>query len=118
MRALLHRCPRGLDRTARGGHSRDRPGAPVVAVHDRRVQFATAIGGEHAAASGVERRIFFQHARRRLDRIECISAAGQHGLAGVQRCLQPGARGGFMFGGEGVGPHRAAAAVNHQGPGH
>ena len=43
-------------------------------------------------------RIFLQHPRRRLDRVERASARRQDRLAGIERRVEPGARRVFLFG--------------------
>jgi hypothetical protein len=118
VRAMFHHRARRADRRARRTHSSDRARVPPRAVHDCRVEFDRAVGGQHAAAPGVEHRVFFQHPRRRLDRIKRASAFGQDHFAGIERGVQAAARQLFLFWRNDLGPHRAGPAMDHQFPTH
>ena len=74
------------DRILDDGHSGHRSGPPVGTGHDRGIQFVASFGGEHAPAAGIEQRRIFQHADRRLDRIQAGSVRASKSLvAGLER---------------------------------
>ena len=119
MRAVLHRRPRRGDRRAGGAKPGDRARAPLAPIHDRRVELDMAVGGQHAAAPGVEAgasprapgprpRPHRAPTRRPPERRSPASSDAWR----PARALVLG------LGREAGRAHRAAAAVDHQGPAH
>src|SRR4051812_17986227 len=116
MRALLHEYAREADRRPRRAQSGNRAGRTVAAVHNRRVELDAALGGQHAAAAGVEAGILLQLANRRLDGVDGALAFLENRRARLERAFEAGARAFLLLGREPARAHRPGAAVNHQPP--
>src|SRR3546814_2763429 len=76
-----------------------------------------AVGIEYRAVPGIEARRILQRPRRGLDRVERAAAAGEHGVAGVERHVEVGMDRAFVVGAELVALDDAGAAVDDQGDG-
>ena len=73
-----------------------------------------AFGIEHRALAGVEMRRFLQHQDGRLDRVDRLAAAREHGLAGIERAIEIGADRALLFGRKSVAVDHAGAAVDDE----
>jgi hypothetical protein len=75
----------------------------AAAVHEESIELDAPVGGEKAAASGVEGGIVFENANGCLDGIQCRPAERKNGVAGFKRVANAGLVGGCRFWGDGPG---------------
>jgi hypothetical protein len=106
--AVVEYAPGERDGIRDAVHRGDGAAAEAVALHDRGVHLDGAGRGQHRAAPGVEDRVVFQHADRRLDGVERVTVLGQRAPAGQDRLPHPGAHLG------GVGRIGAGATMDNQ----
>ena len=70
MRTLLENQARGLNGIAQALHAGHSAGFHSSAIHEQCIELHAAVGGEEAAAAGVEGRIIFKHRDGCFDGIE------------------------------------------------
>ncbi len=121
VRAFLENETRGMDGIAQVLHAGDASGLHATAIHEESVELDAAVGGEEAAAAGVEGGIVFKDGDGGFNGIdgcaaagedfmtdfECVAHAGFVGGCGVGRdgpCASVHEEGGIVRGGEGVHP--------------
>jgi len=99
----------GLDGVAEALDAGHAAGFHAATVHEEGIELDTAVGGEEAAAAGVEGGVVFKDGDGGLDGVDGGAAEGEDGIAG----FKGGADAGFM-GGCGVGGDGPGAAVNEE----
>ena len=110
MRTLLKDETRGVDRIAKPLDAGNTTGFHAAAVHQESVELNAAVGGEEAAAAGVEGRIVFEDGNRGFDGVDGSAAAGKHLVADFEGATYAGFVGGGRVGGNGPG-----SSMNEQG---
>jgi hypothetical protein len=97
---------RGLDGVAETLDTGHAAGFHAASVHEEGVELHAAVGGEEAAAAGVEGGVVFKDGDGGFDGIEGGAAAGEDGIAGFKGAADTG-----FVGGGGVGWDGPGAAV-------
>lgn len=88
--ALLENQTRGLDGIAQVLDARHAAGLHASSVHEKGIELDTAIGGEKAAAAGVEGGIIFKDGDRFLDGIKSGTSTTEDGVAGFECAANAG----------------------------
>ena len=109
MRALFEDQAGGLDGVAEALDAGHAAGLHAAAVHEEGIELDAAIGGEEAAAAGVEGGVVFEDGDGGFDGVESRAAAGKNGVAGFKRAADAG-----LVGGSGVGGDGPGAAVDEE----
>jgi hypothetical protein len=99
----------GADRVAQALDTGDAAGLHAAAVHEERVELDATVGGEKAAASGVEGGVIFEDGDSGLDGVDGRSAAREDGVARFEGAADAGLVGLGCVGGDGP-----CAAVNEE----
>ena len=110
MRASLEDEACGVDGIAEAFNTGDAAGFHAAAVHEKGVELDAAVGGEEAAATGVEGGIVFEDGDRGLNGVDGRAAARENLVADLEGVAHAGFVGGGCVGGNGPGP-----AVNEEG---
>jgi hypothetical protein len=110
MGALFEDKARGVDGIADAFDAGDATGFHAATVHEERVELDAAIGGEEAAATGVEGGIVFEDGDCGFDCIDCGTAAGEDFVTDLEGVAHACFVGGGRFRGDGPG-----ATVNEEG---
>ena len=100
----------GADGVAEALDAGDAAGFHASAIHEEGVELDAAVGGEEAAAAGVEGGIVFEDGDGGFDGVEGGAADGEDGITGFEGGTDAGLVGGGGFGGDGP-----CAAVNEEG---
>jgi hypothetical protein len=74
----------GLDGVAQALDTGNAAGFHAAAVHEERVELDAAVGGEKAAAAGVEGGVLFKDGDGCFDGVESRASAGEDGIAGFE----------------------------------
>jgi hypothetical protein len=93
----------GLNGVAEALDTSHSAGFHAAAVHEEGVKLDAAVGGEKAAAAGVEGRIVFEDGDGCLDCIERRSAAREDGVTSLKGIANTGLVSGSLGGGNGPG---------------
>ena len=99
----------GLDGVAEALDAGYAAGLHAAAVHEQGVELDAAVGGEEAAAAGVEGGIVFKDGDGGFDGVDGGAAEGEDGVSGFKGGADSGLVGGCGVGGDGPG-----AAVNEE----
>lgn len=110
VRAPLEDEAGGLNRVAETLDTGHAARLHAAAVHEKGVELDTAVGGEKAAAAGVEGGVVFKDGDCGLDGIEGRAAAGEDGIAGLEGVADSGLVSVGFFGRDGPG-----TAVSEEG---
>ena len=84
VRGLLEDEAGGLDGVAEALDTGDAAGFHAVAVHEEGVELDAAVGGEEAAATGVEGGVVFKDGDGGFNGVEGGTAAGEDAVAGFE----------------------------------
>ena len=101
VRRLLQDEAGGLDGVAEAFDAGYAAGLHASAVHEQGIELDTAIGGEKAAAAGVECGVIFQDGDGSFNGMEGRAAVGEDGLARFEGGADTGFVGGCRFGWDG-----------------
>jgi hypothetical protein len=116
VRPALHQQACEADRRARGLQSGDRPGAPVEAVHDRRVELDQALCVEGRSTAGIEAGIVLEHPDRGFDGVDRIAVSTEDRSARIE-CVAQALPCALLMIGVAMGrAHRTCTAVYHEFP--
>ena len=99
--ALFEDQAGGLDGVAEALDAGHAAGFHAAAVHEQGVELDAAVGGEKAAAAGVEGGVVFEDGDGGFDGIEGRAAEGKDGVAGFKGAADTGLVGGCIGGGDG-----------------
>ena len=108
--ALFEDEARGLDGVAEALDAGDAAGLHAAAIHEEGVELYAAIGGEEAAAAGVEGGIVFEDGDGGFDGVDGGTAAGEDGVSGFKGGADAG-----LVGLSGVGGDGPCTAMNEEG---
>ena len=103
MRAFFEDKTGGLDGVAEAFDTGDAAGFHAAAVHEEGVELDAAVGGEEAAAAGVEGGVVFKDGDGGFNGVECGTAEGEDAVAGFEGVANAGLVGGCGVGGDGPG---------------
>jgi len=90
VRALFEDEARGVDGIAEAFDTGNAAGLHAASVHEERVELDAAVGGEEAAAAGVEGGIVFEDGDGGLDGIDGCAAAGEDLMADSESVTDSG----------------------------
>ena len=110
VRRLLQDEACGLDGVAQMFDAGDTAGFHAAAIHDEGVELDAAVGGEEAAAAGVEGGVVFKDGDGGFNGVDGGAAEGEDGVASFKGAADTGLVGGCGIGGNGPG-----AAVDEEG---
>jgi len=103
MRALFEDQAGGLNGVAQALDTGHAAGLHAAAVHKESIELDAAVGGEKAAAAGVEGGVVFEDGDGGFDGVEGGCAAREKGVAGFERVADTGLVGASGVGGDGPG---------------
>jgi hypothetical protein len=101
VRALFEDQASGLNGVAESLDAGYAAGLHAAAVHEKGVELNAAVGGEKAAAAGVEGGVVFEYSDGGFDGIEGRATAREDGVAGLERVADTGLVGLSGVGGDG-----------------
>jgi len=100
----------GLDGVAKALDAGYAAGFHAAAIHEQGVELDAAVGGEEAAAAGVEGGVVFKDSDGGFNGVNGGAAEGENGVASFKGAADTGLVGGCGIGGNGPG-----AAVDEEG---
>jgi len=109
MRTSFEDQASGLNGVAKALDAGYAAGLHATAVHEEGVELDAAVGGEKAAAAGIEGGVVFEDGDGGFDGVEGGCAAGEKGVAGFEGAADAG----FMSG-SGVGGDGPCATMNDE----